>query len=124
MRRIVTGLVAVLVCLLGVTACQGSPKQRTYPDDAIRLRQNVPTPVGDHRLVAVNVQDGRGAVVVQPPQGTATTVAVVPGESYDVAGFAFTVLDVYQDGEASDAPGAGPGRVVITVASAPAASTG
>ncbi len=114
MRRIVAALLVVAGALV-LAGCPRGESTPAYPDDAIRLRQNVPTEVGDHRLVAINLSGDNGIVVVEPPEGTATNVKVTKGQTYDAAGLHFTVVDVVQGEGGGDAPGAGPGTIVVTV---------
>jgi hypothetical protein len=121
MRRSTTAglvtLLSALFALTGLTACGEREKPPTYPDGAIRLRQNVPTPIGERRVFAVNVQGDRAIVIVEPAQGTATKVPVTEGKRFTAAGLTFDVLDVIPPTDDKAEPGAGSGTVMILVVS-------
>jgi hypothetical protein len=108
-------LVAALAALLTPAGCGRSEPAPTYPAGAVRLRQNVPTPVGDRRLFAVNITDDRGIVGVEPPGGTAVNVPVTEGKRFTAGGLTFDVLDVVPPAGGGAAPGAGTGAIVILV---------
>lgn len=79
----------------------------------MRLRQNVPTPMEDYTLTAVNLDGDKGIVVVEPPSGGHTNVPVTEGGTGEADGLRFEVVDVVEAKDAGDEPGARGGLIVI-----------
>jgi hypothetical protein len=111
------GLVAALLALAGAAACGRQNERPTYPDGAIRLRQNVPTPVGERRVVAFNIDGDTAVVSVTSANAPATTVSVTEGKRFDAAGLAFDVIDIVPATNDDPTPGSADGIVVIVVVS-------
>lgn len=107
---------AVVALVLGVSGLAGcgddEPVSADYPAGAVKLQQNVPRDVGDHRLVAVNVSQGRAIVVVEARAGGHENVRVKPGQTVTSDGFTFDVVAI-EPGDDSGAPGAGSGAIVV-----------
>ena len=115
MRRTLTGTTAALVLALGsLTGCGGDDEPaKDYPDGAVRLRQNVPTPMDDYTLTAINLDGDKAIVVVEPPAGGHTNVPVTEGGTGEADGLSFEVIDVVEAEDAGDEPGATGGLIVI-----------
>lgn len=107
------------VTLLGLSAllfagCQ--PSESAYPDGAVTLRQNIPTPHDDYTLIGYNMSGEEAVVSVAPAGDLAVPTTVTKGESYAAAGLQFTVVDVVEDETAANGnPGSADGFIVITV---------
>ena len=73
MRRTWIGTTAALVLALGGPAgCGGDDEPaKDCPDGAVRLRQNVPTPMEDYTLTAINL-DG------DEPGATGGLIVILP----------------------------------------------
>jgi hypothetical protein len=121
MRRTLTGTTtALLLALGGLAGCGGDDAEpaKDYPDDAVRLRQNVPTPVDDYTLTAINLDGDQGIVVVEPPTGGGhTNVPVTEGGTGEAEGLSFEVVDVVEAEDVPDEPGATDGLIVIVPSS-------
>ncbi len=115
MRRTWIGTTAALALALGgLAGCGGDDEPaKDYPDGAVRLRQNVPTPMDDYTLTAINLDGDKGIVVVAPSSGGHTNVPVTEGGTGEADGLSFEVLDVVEAEDAGDEPGATGGLIVI-----------
>ncbi|NLT55780.1 MAG: hypothetical protein GXX79_14725 [Actinomycetales bacterium] len=86
---------ASTVSLAGCGDSGGQDPQRTYPSGAVRLRQNIPTPVGDQRLVASGILDsGKATVTLLEGPGAPAGVRVSEGETAEIGGVSYQILDV------------------------------
>jgi hypothetical protein len=86
----------------------------TYPQGAVVLQQNLPTPVGDRTLVAYNVKDGTARVDVLQGQGAGPASATVSaGTTVTLDGARFEVVAVTPDPDHGDQPGSARGVVVL-----------
>lgn len=120
MRRIrAVTAVALLLALGGVSACGGDDEPAPdYPKDAVRLRQNVPTPLDGRTLTAINIDGDKGIVVVVPEGGGGhTNVPVTEGDNAQADGLSFEVVDVVAADSSGDEPGATGGLIVIVPSS-------
>lgn len=69
-------LPVIVLGLVGLVACENSDPAPAYPDGAIRLRQNLPTPVGTRKVVAFNLDGTEAALSVAQTGGTAVTLRI------------------------------------------------
>lgn len=110
-------LAGVMVLLLAVPllgACGAEQDgEADYPDGAVRLQQNVPTPYDDYTLTAINLDGSKGIVVVEPPSGGHTNVPVEKGGRAEADGLGFEVVDVVEAEDGAAEPGARGGLIVI-----------
>jgi hypothetical protein len=109
------GLIAVLLALAGLVGCGKSEQAPSYPDGAIRLRENIPTPVGAYRVIAAGIDGDRASVVIEPREGTPTEIPVTEGKRFSAAGLTLDVLDVVPPTNDDAAPGSSDGAIVILV---------
>ncbi|MGN6578025.1 MAG: hypothetical protein ACTHKG_20320 [Nocardioides sp.] len=120
MRRIraVTAVV-LLLATGGLSGCGGDDEPTPdYPADAVRLRQNVPTPLDGRTLTAINIDGDEGTVVVVPAGGGEhTNVPVAEGDTAEADGLRFDVVDVVEADSSGDEPGAPGGLIVIVPSS-------
>lgn len=92
-----TLLIAVLACL---SACGGgdAPEPPDYPDNAVRLQQDVPLDAGPYTLVATNIADDKGVVVVELPEGGNEKSPVKKGTTVTSGDLSFEVLGIEASG--------------------------
>lgn len=114
MRRIIGTTIALLL-LTPLAGCgrEDQPAPEDYPEGAVQLRQNIPTPWDDYTLTAINIEGDKGIVVVEPPDGGHVNVPATAGDTASEGGLTFEVLDVVAGEGDGDEPGAGAGEIVI-----------
>lgn len=116
MNRIVR-FSAVAVLLLGLSGCGGDdkPQPPNYPKDSVRLQQNVPQAYGAYRLVAVNIDEAGGVVIVELPKGGNEKLPVKTGDTASTSDGALSikVLAIEQPDGDQQAPGKGSGAIVV-----------
>ncbi|MBO3094217.1 hypothetical protein [Cellulomonas dongxiuzhuiae] len=85
-----SALVAVTVAglLVGCTSTEEEP----VPDDAVRLRANIPTDVAGLSVVAGNVEEDRAVLSVADGTSPATVLDARVGETVEALGVSFTLV--------------------------------
>jgi len=112
-------LVAVLVVVAGLTGCAKGETEVEHPQDAVRLVANQPQRVGEVRAVVGNIEDGSAflSVSVSGETGPADGVDVEVGDTVDLKGHSFEIVDIVPDPGASksDQDGASVAAVWVLV---------
>jgi major membrane immunogen (membrane-anchored lipoprotein) len=112
---VATAALAALALLGGCGDKDKDPVEVDYPESAVILKQNVPQQHGDYRLVATNIDDKGGIVIVELPAGGNEKLPVKKGDTVKTSDgkLSLEVLDIKPPGDDDDAPGQRSGVIVV-----------
>jgi major membrane immunogen (membrane-anchored lipoprotein) len=110
-----TAVLAALALLGGCGDKNDDPAEVDYPESAVILKQNVPQQHGEYRLVAINIDEEGGTVVVELPAGGNEKLPVKKGDTVKTSDgkLSLEVLDIKAPGDDDDAPGQRSGEIVV-----------
>lgn len=110
-----TALLALVLSLAWLGGCGSDDKPTVvdYPANAVFLQQNVPQKSGDYTLVAINIDEDGGIIVVTPPAGVSKNVPVKAGQTVTSGTLTLKVLGIEPPTGDSKEPGAGTGRIIV-----------
>ncbi len=118
-RLLAATLAFALLTALGGCGSDDEPANVDYPESAVILKQNIPQATGEFRLVAINVDEDGGTVIVELPEGGNEKFPVTKGDTIKTSDgkLSLEVLAVEAPGGNEGAPGQGSGKIVVVPSS-------
>ncbi len=114
-RLLLASAVVAALALLGGCGDKDKTANVDYPEGALILKQNVPRPHGEFRLVAINIDDQGGTVIVELPAGGNEKLPVTKGQTVSTSDGALSleIIAIESPGGNDGAPGQGSGAIVV-----------